>query len=252
MSAVNELIARYGTAQALTLLNAQITSAQAVAAGIKVPYPNFTNPAVQVSRTVAQSLRPIRSTFGLNVQVGGGDKTGKSALSRRGRENQSAALGWRHDTGQLRILADHDRCRQLQRQRRVAGCSTAGTGVGPRSLRRPAQLQAEHRGPAAVRRRPTLAQYRHRQPDPGRLARRSHSVVLFRQTARCNGNRATSDFQLDQSPERDGGRLACANSRRRVQPARGQVPESGRVRPARRRIGQCSITSTPMCGLPGP
>ena len=81
---------------------------------------------------------------------------------------------------------------------------------------------------------------RHRQPDPGRLARRSHSVVLFRQTARCDEQCATSDFQLDKSPERDGGRLACANSRRRVQPARGQVPESGRVRPARRRIGQCS------------
>ena len=60
------------------MLNAQITSAQAVAAGIKVPYPNFTNPAVEVSRTVAQSLRPYPQYFRLNVQVGGGDKTGKS------------------------------------------------------------------------------------------------------------------------------------------------------------------------------
>lgn len=78
MSVVNDLIARYGPAQTVTLLNSQVTSAQAVAAGIRVPYPNFTNPAIQVSRTVAQALRPYPQYLRLNVQVGGGDKTGKS------------------------------------------------------------------------------------------------------------------------------------------------------------------------------
>ncbi len=62
----------------VTLLNSQITSAQAVAAGIPIPYPNFTNPAVQVSRTVAQALRAYPQYLRLNVQVGGGDKTGRS------------------------------------------------------------------------------------------------------------------------------------------------------------------------------
>ena len=78
MSVVNDLIARYGKTEALTLLNSQITSPQARAAGIPIPYPNFTNPAVQVSRTVAQALRAYPQYLRLNVQVGGGDKTGTS------------------------------------------------------------------------------------------------------------------------------------------------------------------------------
>jgi len=78
MSVVNDLIARYGATQALALLNSQITSAAAVAAGFMPPYANFTNPAVQRSRTVAQSLRPYPQYLSVNVQSGGGDKTGRS------------------------------------------------------------------------------------------------------------------------------------------------------------------------------
>src|SRR6185295_7382657 len=50
----------------------------AVAAGIAPPYPNFTNPAVQTSRSVAQALRPYPQYLAVNVQSGGGDKTGRS------------------------------------------------------------------------------------------------------------------------------------------------------------------------------
>ena len=78
MSVVNDLIAKYGAAQTVTLLNSQITSAAAIAAGFKPPYPNFTNPAVQTSRTVAQSLRPYPQYLSVNTQSGGGDKTGRS------------------------------------------------------------------------------------------------------------------------------------------------------------------------------
>jgi hypothetical protein len=78
MSVVNDLIARYGVTQAVALLNSQITSAAAVAAGFPPPYPNFTNPAVQRSRTVAQSLRPYPQYLTVNPQSGGGDKTGRS------------------------------------------------------------------------------------------------------------------------------------------------------------------------------
>src|SRR3989442_5132611 len=53
MSVVNALIAKYGPTGARDLLNSNITSATAVAAGMTPPYPNFTNPAVQRSRTVA-------------------------------------------------------------------------------------------------------------------------------------------------------------------------------------------------------
>jgi hypothetical protein len=78
MSVVNDLIARYGATQAVALLNSQITSAAAIAAGFTPPYANFTNPNVQRSRTVAQSLRPYPQYLTVDPASGGGDKTGRS------------------------------------------------------------------------------------------------------------------------------------------------------------------------------
>jgi hypothetical protein len=78
LSVVNDLIARFGAAGAVTLLNSQVTSAAAVAAGIKPPYANFTNPAVQTTRSVAQALRPFPQYGTINTSNSGGDKTGRS------------------------------------------------------------------------------------------------------------------------------------------------------------------------------
>jgi hypothetical protein len=79
MSVVNAMIAKYGPTQTVALLNSQITSAAAVAAGFTPPYANFTDPNVQrAGRTVAQSLRPYPQYLTVNVQTGGGDKTGRS------------------------------------------------------------------------------------------------------------------------------------------------------------------------------
>jgi hypothetical protein len=78
MSVVNDLVARFGPTGARDLLNQQITSAAAIAAGIRPPYANFTNAAVQRSRTVAQALRPFPQYLAVNTQSGGGDKTGRS------------------------------------------------------------------------------------------------------------------------------------------------------------------------------
>ena len=78
LSVVNDLIARFGAAGAVALLNSQITSATAVAAGITPPYPNFTNPAVQTTRSVAQALRPFPQYATINTTASGGDKTGRS------------------------------------------------------------------------------------------------------------------------------------------------------------------------------
>jgi hypothetical protein len=78
MSVVNDLIARLGPTGARDLLNSQITSAAAVAAGIVAPYANFTNASVQRSRTVGQALRPYPQYLQINVASGGGDKTGRS------------------------------------------------------------------------------------------------------------------------------------------------------------------------------
>ena len=78
LSAVNDLIARFGTSGAITLLNSQANSTAAVAAGIKIPYANFTNPAVQTTRSVAQALRPFPQYGTINTSNSGGDKTGRS------------------------------------------------------------------------------------------------------------------------------------------------------------------------------
>ena len=78
LSAVNELIARLGTTQAVALLSMPANSAQAVAAGIKIPYANFTNPAFQSVRSVAQALRPYPQYNTINTTNSGGDKTGRS------------------------------------------------------------------------------------------------------------------------------------------------------------------------------
>ena len=56
----------------------QANSAQAVAAGIKIPYANFTNPAIQTTRSVAQALRPFPQYGTINTTNSGGDKTGRS------------------------------------------------------------------------------------------------------------------------------------------------------------------------------
>ncbi|HJZ98218.1 MAG TPA: TonB-dependent receptor, partial [Candidatus Solibacter sp.] len=78
MSVVNGLIAKYGTTQAISLMNSNITSAQAVAAGIPIPYANFTNSAVQRSQTVAQALRAYPQYLTVDTAAGGGDRSGHS------------------------------------------------------------------------------------------------------------------------------------------------------------------------------
>ncbi len=78
MSVVNQLIAKYGPSQAISLLNSSITSPAAVAAGIPVPYPNFTNSAVQRSQSVAQALRPFPQYLTVDTSQSGGDKSGHS------------------------------------------------------------------------------------------------------------------------------------------------------------------------------
>ena len=78
LSVVNDLISRFGAAGAVTLLNSAANSPAAVAAGIKIPYANFTNPALQTNRNVAQALRPFPQYNNINTTNSGGDKTGRS------------------------------------------------------------------------------------------------------------------------------------------------------------------------------
>ncbi len=81
MSVVNALIAKYGATQTVNLLNSSITSATAVAAGIPIPYPNFTNSTVQHSQSVAQALRPYPQYLTVDTSQSGGDKSGHSTYN---------------------------------------------------------------------------------------------------------------------------------------------------------------------------
>jgi hypothetical protein len=111
MSIVNALVAKYGPTGARDLLNSNITSPTAVAAGITPPYPNFTNPTIQRSRTVGQALRPYPQYLAINVQSGGGDKTGRShyhtgvvKLSQR----LTGGLAFQASYGYSRLMTDAD------------------------------------------------------------------------------------------------------------------------------------------------
>ena len=75
---LNQFIEQYGATQAINLLRADINSAAARAAGIPIPYANFTNPSVQTIRTVAQALRPFPQYQGINSGRTA-DKTGHSS-----------------------------------------------------------------------------------------------------------------------------------------------------------------------------
>lgn len=111
MSVVNQLIQTYGATQATNLLNAKITSAQAKAAGIPVPYPNFTNPAVQRTQSVAQALRPYPQYLTVDTSQSGGDKSGHSdyhALVLKLNRRFSSGLMFQWSYAFSKILTDSD------------------------------------------------------------------------------------------------------------------------------------------------
>jgi hypothetical protein len=73
---LNQFIQQYGATAALNLLRADISSPQARAAGIPVPYANFTNPSVQILQSVNQALRPFPQFQTIITGSQGGDKSG--------------------------------------------------------------------------------------------------------------------------------------------------------------------------------
>lgn len=75
---LNQFIQQYGAAGAINLLRSDINSAAAKAAGIPIPYANFTDPKVQTIRTVAQALRPFPQYQGISSGRTA-DKTGHSS-----------------------------------------------------------------------------------------------------------------------------------------------------------------------------
>jgi hypothetical protein len=111
MAVVNQLIQQYGAQQAINLLNSNILSSQAVAAGFGLPYPNFANPAVQRSQTVSQSLRPYPQYLTIDTSQSGGDKSGHStynALLLRLNRRFSNGLTFQWSYAFSKLLTDAD------------------------------------------------------------------------------------------------------------------------------------------------
>lgn len=116
---LNQFVQQYGSAAALNLLRADINSPLARAAGIPIPYPNFTDPSIQQIRTVAQALRPFpqfqtiatAAVGGGGIGAGNGDKSGHSsyhALIVRAQRRFSRGLTFEWNYVLSKILTDSD------------------------------------------------------------------------------------------------------------------------------------------------
>jgi hypothetical protein len=108
---LNQFLQQYGTTAALNLLRADINSPQAQAAGIRIPYPNFTDPRVQQFRTVNQALRPFPQYLTIVTGAQGGDKSGHSSyhsLVLKAERRYSAGLTFQWNYVFSKILTDAD------------------------------------------------------------------------------------------------------------------------------------------------
>jgi len=115
----NQFKEQYGATGALNLLRADINSPLARAANIPIPYPNFTDPNVQLFRTVGQALRPFpqyqtlatAAVGGGGIGAGNGDKSGHSsyhAMIVRAQRRFSTGLTFEWNYTLSKIITDSD------------------------------------------------------------------------------------------------------------------------------------------------
>ena len=239
LSVAKDLIARFGAAGAVSLLNSQITSAAAVAAGITPPYPNFTNPAVQTNRSVAQSLRPFPQYATINTTNSGGDKTGRSMYHAgvlKLTQQLSQGFMFQGSYTYSRLMTDADTFSGSTGSMDTAQPEleySIGRFDQPHSIK----LSTVYELP--VRAGTALAERRRPRTCPWRLATRRHPDLRQRAADRRDDERRTpADFQRDQSSEHDRRRLARADRGRRIRSARRSVSGSGGLRPAGGRARQ--------------
>ncbi|HYM10801.1 MAG TPA: TonB-dependent receptor [Bryobacterales bacterium] len=108
---LNQFIQQYGAAAALSLLRSDINSPAARAAGIPIPYANFTDPSVQQFRTVNQALRPFPQYQTVTTGGQGGDKSGHStyhALTLKAERRFSSGLTFQWNYVFSKLLTDSD------------------------------------------------------------------------------------------------------------------------------------------------
>ena len=120
MSTVNSSIDHLGPTQAINLLNSNITSAAAVAAGIQSSVCR-TSPTPRCSgrRPVNQALRPFPQYLTIDTSQSGGDKSGHSTYQRAGSEAEPPLGAWPELAVELRAFQTADRFRYLLRQQRL-------------------------------------------------------------------------------------------------------------------------------------
>jgi hypothetical protein len=107
---LDEFIQRFGPTQAIALLNSDINSAQARAAGIPIPYPSFVNQPTAL-RTVAQALRPFPQYQNIVTGVQNGDKSGHSsyhAMAIKATRRFSSGLSFNWSYVLSKLLTDSD------------------------------------------------------------------------------------------------------------------------------------------------
>jgi len=108
---LNQFLQQYGTTAGLNLLRADINSAQARAAGIPIPYANFTNPSIQQVRTVNQALRPFPQYNTIITGAQGGDKSGHlsyHALVLKAERRYSEGLTFQWNYVFSKLITDSD------------------------------------------------------------------------------------------------------------------------------------------------
>ncbi len=105
-------VQRFGATAAASLFRSDINSAAARSAGVPIPYPNFTDPNVQRTRSVNQALRPYPQFLDVITGVrGNGDHSGHSSyhalvLKVSRRYHNGLAMEWNYVLAKL--LTDTD------------------------------------------------------------------------------------------------------------------------------------------------
>jgi hypothetical protein len=107
----NNYVSRLGVTGAAALFRAQATSQLARDNGIVLPYPQFSDPAIQQQRTVAQALRPFPQYLNIVTGAQNGDKSGHSSyhamvIKAERRFSQGLMFQWNYTFS--KIITDSD------------------------------------------------------------------------------------------------------------------------------------------------
>ena len=171
-------LTKFGTvAQSIMVLNSQVGSAAANAAGVFAPYPTFKG-------TVAQALRPFPQYTGIDTYAGQGDHSGHStyhAMILKFQKRYSAGLTFTSSYVFSKILTDSD---TAWGGGYAADQFNRASGEVDRRVRCHARLQIRGHLRCAVRPRPEVPQQGSGELDHGQLARVVHQSLCQRHAGR--------------------------------------------------------------------